>query len=490
MNFTSQNPVEVMQQLFAARDYARAKYVGEQILKADPNQPHALKMMGEITLMQGLWDEAAGFAERALAVHPGDARTVLLAARVAQARGDTKATCEYCDRALALQPGNPEVLVMKATALERAGDWRQAEPLLAPLVASGNVSPAAVHTWALILIRKGEHGAAVLALDLALSQLRQMPQVPGAVLARMLFTKAKALDRMGDYDGAFAAASEAKKAAAVPFDRNEFVARADAAIATFAPGRLATLPRATPTQTRHVFIAGMPRSGTTLVEQILDAHPDAVGVGEAKEIDILATRMQRMIGAERPYPACVADLTAEQVQQFRADYEAAQVRHFGAAAVYVNKNLENYQHLGLIAMLFPDAKVIVTRRSPRDLAVSCIMSNFKPEKHPYLSTQEDIALAYRQWERLIAHWRTAIDLPLFDVAYEDLVRNQDEQTRRLLEFVGLPWDDRCAKFWDSGRTVMTLSYDQVNRPMYDTSIDRWRNYEKNLGPFVQAFGPE
>jgi len=127
--------------------------------------------------------------------------------------------------------------------------------------------------------------------------------------------------------------------------------------------------------------------------------------------------------------------------------------------------------------------VIVPHREPRDIAVSCVMSNFKPEKHPYLSTLEHIALAYRQWERLMTHWKSVLTLPFLDVAYEELVRDQDAWTKRMLELSGLEWDDRCSQFWKSGRTVMTLSYDQVSRPMYDTSIGRWKHYEQHLAPF-------
>lgn len=478
---------QLLNQLMATRDFARAKLVAEQIVATDPRHPDARRALGEITLMQGLWDEAQGHAQTLIAERPNDPVALLLGARVAQARGDTATTVALCDRALTAKAGDVNAILIKATTLERSGAWQDAEALLSPIINAPNPPPGASHVWALVLLRKGEMQAAARAIDAGLAQYSIFAPAPKPVKARMLFVKAKALDKLKDYDGAFQAALAAKASAAVPFDPAEFIARIDSIIAAFPPGRLATLPRASPTATRHIFIAGMPRSGTTLIEQILDAHPDGVGVGEAKEIDILASRMSSKIGSRAPYPACISELTADHVAMFRADYEEAQARHgFGPATVLVNKNLENYIHLGLIAMIFPDAKVIVPRREPRDIAVSCVMSNFKAEKHPYLSTLEHIALAYRQWDRLMAHWRTALDLDFLEVPYEKLVHDQESWTRQMLEFAGLSWDERCSRFWQSGRTVMTLSYDQVSRPMYDSSIGRWKNYEKHLAPFDAA----
>lgn len=480
--------LQFMSQCMATRDFGRAKLLAEQIVVVDPRQVEALRVLGEVSLLQGLWDEAKAYADRAVAERPEDVPLMLLCSRVAQARGDTASTIEWCDRALALRPGDAATLITKAAALERLGDWQQAESILAPMMAGGAPpAPGATQVWAQVLVRKGELDAAVKTIDAGLAKFTIFAPAPKPVKARMLFTKAKALDKLKDYDGAFKSALQAKATAAVPFDPAAYVAKVDAIIGTFSRERLASMPRATPSSTRHIFIAGMPRSGTTLIEQILDAHPDAAGVGEAKEIDILASRLPALIGSQAPYPTCLTDLTQAQLDTFRSDYEQAQVRHgFGPAGMYVNKNLENYIHLGLISLIFPDAIVVVPHRDPRDVAVSCVMSNFKPEKHPYLSTLEHIALAFRQWERLITHWKSVLDLRFLDVKYEDLVQDQDAWTRRMLEFAGLEWDERCSQFWNSGRTVMTLSYDQVSRPMYDSSIGRWRHYEKHLGPFDAA----
>jgi len=432
------SPAQLLQRHYSLRDWARARQLAEEVLASDPRNPAALRILGEITLMQGLLDQAWDCATKATHEQPADAQAAMLAARVAQARGDTASTIHWCDRAIDLRPGDPNIVVLKASALERAGDTDSAEALLKPIMSAPNPPPAAAHVWAQCLVRRGDGPGAVRAIDAGLALFPPFAPAPGPVRARMLYIKAKALDKMKRYDEAFQAAAQAKQAAAVPFDPAAYIAQTDQRIAFATRERMNSFARATPTATRHIFIAGMPRSGTTLVEQILDAHPDAVGVGEAKEIDIMAARLPGLLGSALHYPQCLADMTPAAADGLRAEYEAAMVRHgFGPAGVLVNKNLENYQHLGLIALLFPDARIIVTRRDPRDVAVSCMMSNFKAEKMPYLSSLEHIALAWKQWERLIAHWRSVLDLPFLDIVYEDLVRDQDAQTRALLRFAGL-----------------------------------------------------
>ena len=135
-------------------------------------------------------------------------------------------------------------------------------------------------------------------------------------------------------------------------------------------------------------------------------------------------------------------------------------------------------------MLFPNAKVIFTHRDPRDVGVSCFLGNFSSHVHPELQTVEHVALAIEQHQRLMDHWKSVLNLQWMDVQYEDMIKDQERVTREIVEFCDLPWDDRCLQSHKSGRTVMTLSYDQVNKPMYTTSIGRYRNYEKHIAALM------
>ena len=142
--------------------------------------------------------------------------------------------------------------------------------------------------------------------------------------------------------------------------------------------------------------------------------------------------------------------------------------------------------LGLTAVLFPKAAVIHCRRDPRDTCVACFMSNILAERYPYVKDLRHLGLAYRQYERLMDHWRRELDLPMLEVTYEALVDDLEAQARRIIEACGLPWDDRCLRFHESGRVVKTLSYDQVRQPIYRSSIGRYRRYERHLGPLLEA----
>jgi hypothetical protein len=232
----------------------------------------------------------------------------------------------------------------------------------------------------------------------------------------------------------------------------------------------------------------MPRSGTTLVEQIIAAHPGGFGAGELPHLDRLATALAGETGSARPYPACVLDLDVATADRLAGAYVAALATLGLGAQRVVNKALTNYQHAGLIRLLWPAGAIVFTRRSPLDTAVSCYLNPMNARAHPWTKDLRDIGFVCRQHDRLVAHWREVIGDGALHVEYEGFVADPEAHVRRIIEFVGLPWDDRCLRFHESGRAVMTPSYDQVNRPVYDTSIGRWRRYEKHLGPLLAELG--
>ena len=178
-------------------------------------------------------------------------------------------------------------------------------------------------------------------------------------------------------------------------------------------------------------------------------------------------------------------MSALQRQQLSQSYEQAILGYgFKPGGLFVNKHLLNLKFLGLIAMLFPKAKVVFTHRDPRDMGLSCFLGNFSSRMHPELQSVESIALAVEQNQRLLDHWKSELPIEWMDVDYADMIHDQDRVSRSLIELAGLPWDDRCLSFYDSGRTVMTLSYDQVNKPIYSSSLGRYKNYESHLGPLL------
>ena len=246
-------------------------------------------------------------------------------------------------------------------------------------------------------------------------------------------------------------------------------------------------PRASNRSELPVFIVGMPRSGTTLLEQILASHPDVHGAGELEDIHHLAGSLAKRLNSRWPYPACMADATTDLLDRIAEDYLERVQSYAPDARRIVDKMPHNFEALGLIDRLFPGARVLHCRRNAVDTCVSIYFKHFN-SFHPYASDLASLGLYYREYERLMDYWKQTLDIPIMDVRYEDVVADQEAMSRKILEFVGLEWDERCLNYHQLARTVRTPSYDQVRKPIYTKSVERWRRYEEHLAPLLQALG--
>jgi tetratricopeptide (TPR) repeat protein len=237
-----------------------------------------------------------------------------------------------------------------------------------------------------------------------------------------------------------------------------------------------------------VFIVGMPRSGTTLCEQILASHSQVFGADELPDIALMARGLERQFAKQSGRAedlAYVAHLTKDGVRSI-AEQHLERLRSLapGAARV-VDKLLSNYHRLGLIATLFPRARIIYCRRDPLDMGLSCYSRDFA-SMPVWASDLWAIGHVCRECERLIAHWRRVLPIPIFELVYEDVVADLEGSARRLVDYCGLEWESRCLEFHRTDRQVRTASLEQVRRPIYDNSIGRWRKFERHLAPLREA----
>ena len=229
-----------------------------------------------------------------------------------------------------------------------------------------------------------------------------------------------------------------------------------------------------------VFIVGMPRSGTTLIEQIAASHSQVFGAGERREIGAIATALtahntDRAVNAWDPVFA-----------RAQADRHAAWLQALGGASVRViDKMPDNVFTLWLIAALFPSARVILSQRDPRDTALSCYFHKFT-DGHPFAYDLADCGHRALEVERLATHWLRVLPLEMLVVDYEELVADPEGESRRLIEFLGLDWEPACLDFHKTQRPVFTASSWQVRQPMFTRSIGRWRHYERHLGPLLEV----
>jgi hypothetical protein len=229
----------------------------------------------------------------------------------------------------------------------------------------------------------------------------------------------------------------------------------------------------------------MPRSGTTLVEQILSSHPAVYGAGELKDIGELANSLPGMIGTNKPFPQNIALLTRVHLDRLATTY-LDRLRELSPDALRVTDKMLGFIYLGLIELILPGARVIHCVRDPQDTCLSAYFQDFS-ESHPYAYDLHNLGVYYSGYRRIMNNWKNVlINVRMMEVSYEELVRNQEAVSRRMIDFCDLPWDDRCLQFHENRRYVATASYDQVRQPMYRSSVGRWKNYERHLNKLKAA----
>jgi tetratricopeptide (TPR) repeat protein len=402
--------------------------------------------------------------------------------------GEMDAAGAAYDEALRLAPENLRALACKADLLERTGDFAAAADLLAPLVEAGTDSPDVAAVFAGVAPRVGRTEQALALLDGLLAR----PDLRPEVLPTLHFHAGRLRDKAGDYARAFDHYAEGNAEAGERFDRAAHTRFVDALIRVFSAEGIARMARAGNASELPVFIVGMPRSGTTLVEQIVASHPEAAGAGELHEITRFTQLLPRLPGAGgggRPYPEGMEAVPQAVLDDLAGRYLEL-LNSIGPGAPRVTDKMpHNFLHLGLIARLFPAARIVHVARDPRDCCLSCFFQPFVGS-HAYARDLADLGFYYREYERLVAHWKAVLDLPWLDVSYEALVADQEGESQRLIAFLDLEWDDACLRFQELDRTVATSSYDQVRRPMYASSVGRWEHYAAHLGPLLEALGDQ
>jgi Sulfotransferase family len=302
------------------------------------------------------------------------------------------------------------------------------------------------------------------------------------------FILAGLCDRNSEYDRAFSHYRRANDLKAQvfsqknqAFDRERHRRHIDDIIATFDRRffeRVRSFGLATEVP---VFVVGMPRTGSTLVEQILSSHPQVVAAGERKELSEILT-------GRAPYPAHMSRLDSYAARALGEEYLSRLSRVGPEAVRIVDKMPANYLHLGSICALFPKARIIHCCRDVMDVCLSCYFQYFSSIN--YATSFEDLGFYYRQYERLMRHWHEVLPIRVYEVEYEELVRAQERISRGLIAFCGLDWSDRCLAFHENRRAVQTASMQQVRRPLYANSIARWKRYESYLSSLRQALASD
>jgi len=300
----------------------------------------------------------------------------------------------------------------------------------------------------------------------------------------------KAYEQQKNYTAAFQAyqiANIARRKDSGTFNRKTFDKRIETMINIFSTAFFKARQDWGNKSKRPVFIVGLPRSGTTLTEQILASHPQCFGAGELSALTDLATGTPDRLGdATISWPENAFNLSAQQVDELGEDYLIASGQRAPETVhKVVDKQPLNFWHLGLIAMAFPNARIIHCTRDIRDCGLSIFTQNFNITQS-WSTDLDDIAYYWQGYQKLMAHFKQISGLEILEVNYEKTISDIEWQGRRLLEFVGLPWDECVLNFHQSKRAVQTPSRWQVRQPIYQSSKARWRNYESYLAPLISV----
>ncbi len=453
-----------------------------------PSHVEALSHRGRALIELKRPEAALASLDRALAIDPGHLVTLNLRGGALAELGRFDAALASFDRALAIRPDYAEALENKASLLAQHGHMAEAKAAIESAV---DHAPKRARAYFLLttferLKRDDPRLAAMEDLAANLASLSVGEQVD------LNFALAKVYRDLGDPERSFPrlAAGAALKRKMVAYDEARALDGFKRAETTFTRERMHGDAGGGDPSPAPVFIVGMPRSGTTLIEQILAAHPNVFGAGEITDLDaaIQALRSSDKIAAH--YPEFAAALSPEQWRRLGADY-VRRVRALAPAADRItNKTPANFAVLGLIRLALPQAQIIHVRRDPLDTCFSCFLQNFDKGGVPYANDLAELGRFYRAYDALMAHWRAVLPAgAMLEVRYEDVIADLEGQARRIVAYCDLEWDARCLEFQNADRPVRTASVAEVRQPIYATAIGRWRAYESFLGPLRDALGP-
>lgn len=385
------------------------------------------------------------------------------------------------EEAARLDPSNLNLRLAQSRALEALGRRDDALEILARLALEPGANAGAVAQYALTA-RGTTHAAR--ARELALQTIARLPPDSPATIG-LHFAMGGFLDDEGDFAGAFRAFQRGNALLPQTFRPAALDAQFDEIIASFPPEQFHQFPRSARDDPTPVFIVGMPRSGTTLLERVLGGHPRAAGVGELATMIMLALSLPGRIDAPVAPSRAVARSTPEILTALGDEYLGS-IRSLAPDSLrVVDKMPHNFMHLGLIALALPGASIIHNRRHPLDTCLS-IYTTWLRESHDYAVSLRGIACMYRNYHRLMRHWTTVLGDRMIESVYEDLVADTEASARRIINAIGLDWDDNCLAFHTREGLVNTASSRQVRKPIYSSSTNRWKNYEPYIGELIEA----
>ena len=449
-------------------------------IQLEPDLAQAHNNRGDILLAEARYAEALDSYEKAAALSPKYTTALINMARVQRDMDSPDAALKTLHRVLELEPDNPQARHVLGVLHEQMGDRDKAAQAFQAAIDAAPGMGVAHYYLAQIRGRRST--------DAELATMRRIwadgsPRDHDRMY--FAFALARVLEQRGDYDEAFGyiQAGNAVKARMLPYDDDD-TGRFIDGIARSAAALRASLPDdAGHHDARPVFVLGMPRSGTSLTEQILASHSAVAGAGELSYAYDMAHRVRDMTG--QAFPENVGRLSASQVRELGAYYLSRHRAENLESRYVVDKTPLNFQYIGLLGLALPEARFIHCYREPVQNCFSIHKLPFD-KKQAYAHSLVSLGLYYNRYWRLMGTWKDLFPGRILDVKYEDTVGAIEAQSRRMLDFLDLPFEPEVLEFYRSRRLVKTPSASQVRQPIYQDALQAWRRYEKHLGPLIDA----
>ena len=501
---------------------AIAERLLKPFLKRQPDNVAALRMLAEVAGRIARYDEAEALLARCLELAPNFAPARHNHALVLYRQNRPAEAIEEVDRLLAAEPGHPAYRSLRAAALAQIGEYEGAIAGYQSVLADHPIQPKGWMSLGHALKTVGRTQDSISAYR------RSLEQQPGlgeswwslanlktfrftaedvaamqAQLARadlgeddrlhLHFALGKALEDEGRWADSFEhyRQGNALRRDGLTYDADETHAHVQRSRALFTPEFFSVRAGTGSPAGDPIFVVGLPRSGSTLVEQILSSHSDVEGTMELPDIASIARRLggERRPGEEPAYPGVLAGLTPDQLRALGEEYlERTRIQRKTGRPLFIDKMPNNFAHLGLIQLILPNAKIVDVRRHP----LACCFSGFKQHfarGQGFTYDLTDLGRYYMDYVALMADFDTVLPGRVYRVIYEQLVEDAETEIRRLLAYCGLGFEPACLSFHETSRPVRTASSEQVRQPLYREGLEQWRHYEPWLGPLKAALGP-
>lgn len=497
-----------------------AEQIYRQVLMQDPDNVDALRLMAGVAMRAKQWGDAEILLEKALSLAPDFFQGWMDLGLARQEQDKVSQALEAYKRATRLEPRLPNSFTAAGTTQAMAGMHEEslASFRLALEVEPGHPGALAglghvlktigqqaesIEAYRQCIRANPSHGEAYWSLanlktfrfepDEVDAMLHQVAEgnLGDEPLANFHFALGKAYEDQKDYDQAFAHYSrgnESRRANEV-YDPVRTVEAHDQFINTFTSPLFEQHQGHGHPSNAPIFIVGLPRSGSTLLEQILASHSEVEGTHELPELGRVARSFTNRGEHHESYPAVVKHLTDEDLVEMGRDYLRRTEKHrSGATPRFTDKLPNNFVHVGLINLILPNAKVIDARRHPLDSCLGSFKQLFA-RGQPFSYDLYELGEFYLEYDRIMDHWDSVLPGRVLRVQYEDVVENLEEQVRRLLHFCELPWEDNCLQFFQTERAIKTASSEQVRQPIYSSSINTWKHYENHLEELIEILTP-